>query len=182
MCPLMRVVPVPVPGPASFDFDLEGEAQERADEDDEGEHAEGLERGRHRHGADDVGRHQELEAEQDAAAEVGAVGVVGLGPWRPGGQRAQEGGGGEGDAEHDGGDAGDLERAAAERLSTLLDGTLRPVPPELRPQIGDLFTVEDQRNRCPGAAEHVAPDNSNPWKPTPDFNCDPTQTLPNRDG
>ena len=36
----------------------------------------------------------------------------------------------------------------------------------------------NQRNRCPGAAEHAADDGSNPYKPTAGFNCDPSQTLP----
>ena len=61
-----------------------------------------------------------------------------------------------------------------------LDGILRPIPTELRPQVDDIFTRSDQRNRCPGAAEHPADDNSNPWKPTEDHNCDPNQTLPGK--
>ncbi len=61
-----------------------------------------------------------------------------------------------------------------------IDGLLRPIPPELRPQVGNIYTRTDQRNRCPGAAEHPADDGSNPWKPTPDHNCDPSQTLPGK--
>ena len=61
-----------------------------------------------------------------------------------------------------------------------IDGILRPLPPELRPAVGNIFTRKGQRNRCPGAAEHPAPDKSNPWKPTDDYNCDPTQTLPGK--
>jgi phospholipid/cholesterol/gamma-HCH transport system substrate-binding protein len=61
-----------------------------------------------------------------------------------------------------------------------IDGILRPIPPELRPRVGEVFTRSDQRNRCPGAAEHPADDGSNPWKPTPDHNCDPSQTLPGK--
>ncbi len=61
-----------------------------------------------------------------------------------------------------------------------VDGVLRPIPPELRPKVGQLFTRSDQRNRCPGAAEHPADDGSNPWKPTPDHNCDPSQILPGK--
>ena len=61
-----------------------------------------------------------------------------------------------------------------------VDGILRPVPPELRPSINNLFTRGRQLNRCPGAAEHPADDGSNPWKPTDSFNCDPTQTLPGK--
>jgi hypothetical protein len=62
----------------------------------------------------------------------------------------------------------------------LIDGVFRPIPPELRPQAGQLYTRSDQRNRCPGAAEHPADDGSNPWKPTPEHNCDPNQTLPGK--
>jgi phospholipid/cholesterol/gamma-HCH transport system substrate-binding protein len=61
-----------------------------------------------------------------------------------------------------------------------IDGVLRPIPPELRPDVGNINTRDDQRNRCPGAAEHPADDGSNPWKPTPDYNCDPSQTLPGK--
>jgi phospholipid/cholesterol/gamma-HCH transport system substrate-binding protein len=61
-----------------------------------------------------------------------------------------------------------------------IDGILRPIPQELRPSIGNLTTRTDQRNRCPGAAEHPADDGSNPWKPTEDHNCDPRQTLPGK--
>ena len=35
----------------------------------------------------------------------------------------------------------------------------------------------DQRNRCPGGGDHKSQDGSRPWKPTPDFNCDPSQVL-----
>jgi phospholipid/cholesterol/gamma-HCH transport system substrate-binding protein len=61
----------------------------------------------------------------------------------------------------------------------LSGGQLAPVPPELR----DLaFTasggVRDQRNRCPGGAEHRAEDSSGPFKPSPDYNCDESQVLP----
>jgi phospholipid/cholesterol/gamma-HCH transport system substrate-binding protein len=61
-----------------------------------------------------------------------------------------------------------------------VDGILRPIPQDLRPSVTTLFTRGDQRNRCPGAAEHPADDGSNPWKPTPDHNCDPSQTLPGK--
>jgi hypothetical protein len=37
---------------------------------------------------------------------------------------------------------------------------------------GSLATL-NQRNRCPGAGDH-----GTVYKPAPDFNCDPTQTLP----
>ncbi len=61
---------------------------------------------------------------------------------------------------------------------TALDGQLSPVPPLLRDEALQGGTERDQRNRCPGSAEHRADDGSNPWKPSPDFNCDETQVLP----
>jgi phospholipid/cholesterol/gamma-HCH transport system substrate-binding protein len=60
----------------------------------------------------------------------------------------------------------------------LLDGQLQPVPPELRDEVFQQVAATDQRNRCPGGGEHRSKDGSRPWKPTPDFNCDPSQTLP----
>ena len=59
-----------------------------------------------------------------------------------------------------------------------IDGVLRPIPLPLRTDAADRVSARDQRNRCPGAAEIPAPDGSNPWKPTEDFNCDPSQRLP----
>jgi hypothetical protein len=32
-----------------------------------------------------------------------------------------------------------------------------------------------RNNRCPGSIERTAPDGSNPYKPSPDFNCDASQ-------
>ncbi|HEX8121887.1 MAG TPA: MlaD family protein [Solirubrobacteraceae bacterium] len=61
-----------------------------------------------------------------------------------------------------------------------IDGILRPIPQELRPSINNINTRGDQRNRCPGAAEHPADDKSNPWKPSEDYNCDPNQILPGK--
>jgi hypothetical protein len=61
---------------------------------------------------------------------------------------------------------------------TLAGGQLLPVPPQLREQAFKAGAELGQRNRCPGAAEHKAADGSNPWKPTPTFNCDPSQVLP----
>jgi phospholipid/cholesterol/gamma-HCH transport system substrate-binding protein len=60
----------------------------------------------------------------------------------------------------------------------IVNGQLAPVPPELRSEAFKALAVTGQNNRCPGAGEHAAGDGSNPWKPSPDFNCDPTQTLP----
>jgi phospholipid/cholesterol/gamma-HCH transport system substrate-binding protein len=62
----------------------------------------------------------------------------------------------------------------------LLNGQLSPVPPELRSAAFESSAALNQRDRCPGAADHAAEDGSNPWKPTPDFDCDPTQVLPGK--
>jgi phospholipid/cholesterol/gamma-HCH transport system substrate-binding protein len=62
----------------------------------------------------------------------------------------------------------------------LADGQLTPVPPELRDAAFKAAAATDQRNRCPGGGDHRSSDGSRPWKPTPDFNCDPTQVLPGK--
>ena len=59
-----------------------------------------------------------------------------------------------------------------------VDGVVKPIPLPLRTEAGAQVTATGQRNRCPGAAEFKAPDGSNPWKPTPDHNCDPNQLFP----
>jgi phospholipid/cholesterol/gamma-HCH transport system substrate-binding protein len=61
---------------------------------------------------------------------------------------------------------------------TLVNGTLAPIPPDLRDQVFHSVANTRQTDRCPGAAEHAAADGSNPWKPSPDFPCDPSETLP----
>jgi phospholipid/cholesterol/gamma-HCH transport system substrate-binding protein len=60
----------------------------------------------------------------------------------------------------------------------LLEGQLTPVPPELRDEVFQAVAATDQRNRCPGGGDHRSQDGSRPWKPTADYNCDPSQTLP----
>jgi phospholipid/cholesterol/gamma-HCH transport system substrate-binding protein len=50
-----------------------------------------------------------------------------------------------------------------------------PIPPELRNLILSAGTKTGRNNRCPGSIERRAPDGSNPYKPSPDFNCDATQ-------
>jgi len=50
-----------------------------------------------------------------------------------------------------------------------------PIPPELRNLILSAGTKTGRNNRCPGSIERRAPDGSNPYKPSPDFNCDDTQ-------
>jgi len=49
---------------------------------------------------------------------------------------------------------------------------LVPVPPDLRQALLAASVAQGRNNRCPGALERPAPDGSNPWKPSPDFNCD----------
>ena len=55
-------------------------------------------------------------------------------------------------------------------------GNVLPIPPQLRDTIltnqGALQT--GRNNRCPGSAERSI-DGSNPYKPSPDFNCDDKQ-------
>ena len=63
---------------------------------------------------------------------------------------------------------------------TLLNGQLTPVPPELRAQAFAAGAEMDQRDRCPGSAEHPSEDGSAPYKPSPEFPCDPTQVLPGK--
>ena len=50
-----------------------------------------------------------------------------------------------------------------------------PIPAELRDLILSAGTHPGRNNRCPGSIERRAPDGSNPYKPTPDFNCDASQ-------
>jgi phospholipid/cholesterol/gamma-HCH transport system substrate-binding protein len=59
-----------------------------------------------------------------------------------------------------------------------VDGVLKPIPVPLRNPVGERVIASNQRNRCPGAAEVPAEDKSNPWRPTPEHNCDPSQVLP----
>ena len=62
---------------------------------------------------------------------------------------------------------------------TEANGQLSPVPPELRGKIFESGAALNQRNRCPGAAEHKNADGTNPWKPA-GLNCDPSETLPGK--
>jgi phospholipid/cholesterol/gamma-HCH transport system substrate-binding protein len=52
---------------------------------------------------------------------------------------------------------------------------LLPVPPELRNLLLTAGVQTGRNNRCPGSIERRAPDGSNPYKPSPDFNCDASQ-------
>jgi len=51
-----------------------------------------------------------------------------------------------------------------------------PVPAELREALLAAGTKTGRNNRCPGSLERTAPDNSNRYIPTPDFNCDRAST------
>lgn len=53
------------------------------------------------------------------------------------------------------------------------DGVLTLIPPAQRQQLFNQVANINQRNRCPGSVEH-----GTVYKPAPDFNCDPSQTLP----
>ena len=58
-------------------------------------------------------------------------------------------------------------------------GQLFLVPQDLRVALTDAITARGQNNRCPGSMEREAQDDhSNPWWPSEDFNCDPTQVPP----
>jgi phospholipid/cholesterol/gamma-HCH transport system substrate-binding protein len=61
----------------------------------------------------------------------------------------------------------------------LANGQLSPVPPQLRSPAFESGAALNQRNRCPGAAEHKNPDGSNPWQPA-GVDCDPSQVLPGK--
>ncbi len=59
-------------------------------------------------------------------------------------------------------------------VNPLLDRVL-PVPGALRPLLESESLKTGRNNRCPGSIERRAGDGSNPYKPSADFNCDPTQ-------
>jgi phospholipid/cholesterol/gamma-HCH transport system substrate-binding protein len=59
-------------------------------------------------------------------------------------------------------------------------GQFEVVPPELRGPALEATLTRRQNNRCPGGGEHRADDGSNPYKPTPDYPCDPSQVLPGK--
>jgi phospholipid/cholesterol/gamma-HCH transport system substrate-binding protein len=53
---------------------------------------------------------------------------------------------------------------------------LLPVPATLREDLLSAGVKTRRNNRCPGSLERTAPDGSNPYIPSPDFNCDRSQT------
>jgi phospholipid/cholesterol/gamma-HCH transport system substrate-binding protein len=73
---------------------------------------------------------------------------------------------------------GNYSRAGLELNGFTLGPALNalPVPPELRNALLSAGVKIGRNNRCPGSMERTAPDGSNPYKPSPDFNCDASQT------
>ena len=73
---------------------------------------------------------------------------------------------------------------SASRVSTnvsflaFLNGALQIVPEDLRAEVFQSTAALGQNNRCPGSTERPADDKSNPFKPSPDYNCDETQIPP----
>ena len=58
---------------------------------------------------------------------------------------------------------------------SLKNGVLSPLAPAARaPGLKELLDV-GQYNRCPGSVERDRGDGSMPWRPSEDFNCDPSQ-------
>ena len=60
------------------------------------------------------------------------------------------------------------------------NGVISPIAPVLRAESFKSLATLGQNNRCPGSAERDTGDRSTPWRPSPDFNCDPTQLPPGR--
>ncbi len=60
------------------------------------------------------------------------------------------------------------------------NGTISPIAPALRADSFKSLATLGQTNRCPGSAERDTGDRSTPFRPSPDFNCDPTQIPPGR--
>jgi phospholipid/cholesterol/gamma-HCH transport system substrate-binding protein len=58
---------------------------------------------------------------------------------------------------------------------TFKNGVLEPLAPALRGQQLKEQLETGQTDRCPGAIERDLGDGSTPWKPYPDFPCDPKQ-------
>jgi phospholipid/cholesterol/gamma-HCH transport system substrate-binding protein len=59
-------------------------------------------------------------------------------------------------------------------------GQFEVIPPELRGPALEATLDREQNNRCPGGGEHKSDDGTGPYKPTPDFPCDPSQVLPGK--
>jgi len=61
-----------------------------------------------------------------------------------------------------------------------VNGALIPVPPSLRDDLLPAVATLGQNNRCPGSIERNPGDGSIPFRPTPDYSCDPSQVPPGR--
>ena len=59
-------------------------------------------------------------------------------------------------------------------------GGLLPVPPALRDEVFAANVATERVDRCPGSVERPAPDGSNPWRPSPSYDCNPALTPPGR--
>jgi phospholipid/cholesterol/gamma-HCH transport system substrate-binding protein len=59
-------------------------------------------------------------------------------------------------------------------------GQFEVIPPELRGKALEATLERGQNDRCPGGGEHKSDDGTGPYKPTPDFPCDPSQVLPGK--
>jgi phospholipid/cholesterol/gamma-HCH transport system substrate-binding protein len=72
---------------------------------------------------------------------------------------------------------GNFSRAGLEVNGFTLGPALNalPIPASLRTLLLSAGTKTMRNNRCPGSMERRAPDGSNPYKPSPDFNCDASQ-------
>ena len=60
------------------------------------------------------------------------------------------------------------------------NGVIEPIAPALRAESLKSLAMLGQNNRCPGSAERDTGDRSTPLRPSPEFNCDPTQVPPGR--
>ena len=64
-------------------------------------------------------------------------------------------------------------------LFTIVNGLPNTIiPPDQRAQVFGQTATLNYRDRCPGSSERDPGDGSTPYKPTPDFNCDPTEVPP----
>jgi phospholipid/cholesterol/gamma-HCH transport system substrate-binding protein len=59
-------------------------------------------------------------------------------------------------------------------------GSISMLAPAARAESFKSLALTGQNNRCPGSAERDPGDRSTPFRPTPGFNCDPTQVPPGR--
>ena len=58
---------------------------------------------------------------------------------------------------------------------SLKGGVLSPLSPAARGDTLKDLLASGQYNRCPGSVERARDDDSLPWRPSEDYNCDPTQ-------